>query len=83
MKRAAYFSERYQNMTPIERESRRECLRLYNKTPKQKDANKECNRIHRALQADTLNQESITMEDPTYTLRLCGLQQMERNRKDP
>ena len=67
MKRAAYFSERYKNMTPVERESRRVRLRLYNKTPRRKDANKECSRKRRALQGDTLNQESIAMEDPLYT----------------
>ncbi|KAL5647568.1 hypothetical protein ACJX0J_041923, partial [Zea mays] len=67
MKRAAYFSERYKNMTPVERESRRVRLRLYNKTPRQKDANKECSRKRRALQGDTLNLESIAMEDPVYT----------------
>ncbi|PWZ25627.1 hypothetical protein Zm00014a_023507 [Zea mays] len=67
MKRAAYFSERYKNMTPVERESRRVRLRLYNKTPRQKDANKECSRKRRALWANTLNQESIAMEDPVYT----------------
>ncbi|PWZ22937.1 hypothetical protein Zm00014a_004279 [Zea mays] len=67
MKRAAYFSERYKNMTPVKRESRRVRLRLYNKTPRQKDANKECSRKRRALQGDTLNQESIAMEDPVYT----------------
>ncbi|PWZ40047.1 ATP-dependent DNA helicase PIF1 [Zea mays] len=67
MKRAAYFSERYKNMTPVERESRHVRLRLYNKTPRRKDANKECSRKRRALQGDTLNQESIAMEDPVYT----------------
>ncbi|PWZ32213.1 60S ribosomal protein L2, mitochondrial [Zea mays] len=67
MKRAAYYSERYKNMTPVERESRRVRLRLYNKTPRRKDANKECSRKRRALQGDTLNQESIAMEDPVYT----------------
>ncbi|PWZ39015.1 Beta-adaptin-like protein C [Zea mays] len=67
MKRAAYFSERYKNMTPVERESRRVRLRLYNKTPRRKDANKEGSRKRRALQGDTLNQESIAMEDPLYT----------------
>jgi hypothetical protein len=67
MKRAAYFSERYKNLTPIDRESRRERLRLYNKTPKRKDAKTEYGRKRRALQSDTLNQESIAMEDPTYT----------------
>ncbi|AQL05029.1 hypothetical protein ZEAMMB73_Zm00001d046797, partial [Zea mays] len=67
MKRVAYFSERYKNLTPIERESRREHLRLYNKTPKRKDAKTEYGRKRRALQSDTLNQESIAMEDPTYT----------------
>ncbi|PWZ25377.1 ATP-dependent DNA helicase PIF1 [Zea mays] len=67
MKRAAYFSERYKNLTPVDRESRRERLRLYNKTPKRKDAKTEYDRKRRALQSDTLNQESIAMEDPTYT----------------
>ncbi|AQK40167.1 hypothetical protein ZEAMMB73_Zm00001d023823, partial [Zea mays] len=67
MKRVAYFSERYKNLTPIDRESRRERLRLYNKTPKRKDAKTEYGRKRRALQCDTLNQESIAMEDPTYT----------------
>ncbi|ONM24697.1 hypothetical protein ZEAMMB73_Zm00001d006675 [Zea mays] len=67
MKRAAYFSEWYKNMTSVERESRRVRLRLYNKTPRLKDANKECSRKRRALQGDTLNQESIAMEDPVYT----------------
>ncbi|PWZ26234.1 ATP-dependent DNA helicase PIF1 [Zea mays] len=67
MKRAAYFSERYKNLTPVDRESRRERLRLYNKTPKRKDAKTEYGRKRRALQSDTLNQGSIAMEDPTYT----------------
>uniref|UniRef100_A0A804N674 ATP-dependent DNA helicase n=2 Tax=Zea mays TaxID=4577 RepID=A0A804N674_MAIZE len=67
MKRAAYFSERYKNLTPVERESRRERLRLYNKTPRRKDAKTEYGRKRRALQSDTFNQESIAMEDPTYT----------------
>ncbi|PWZ13521.1 ATP-dependent DNA helicase PIF1 [Zea mays] len=67
MKRVAYFSEWYKNLTPVERESRREHLRLYNKTPRRKDAKIEYGKKRRALQSDTLNQESIAMEDPTYT----------------
>ncbi|PWZ52035.1 1,4-dihydroxy-2-naphthoyl-CoA synthase, peroxisomal [Zea mays] len=36
--RTAYFSERYKNLTPVEREFRRERLRLYNRTPRRKEA---------------------------------------------
>jgi hypothetical protein len=67
MKRTTYFSEQYKNITPIEREFRRECLTLYNKTPRRKEAMVDDNRKRRGLQADTLNLGSISMEDPTYT----------------
>ncbi|ONM00077.1 hypothetical protein ZEAMMB73_Zm00001d030046 [Zea mays] len=63
--RAAYFRERYKNLTPAERELNRERLRLYNNTPKRKGSKIEY--ISRALLADTLSQESIAMESPTYT----------------
>jgi hypothetical protein len=65
--RAAYFRERYKNLTPAERELRRERLRLYNNTPKRKGSKIEYIRKRRALLADTLSQESIAMESPTYT----------------
>jgi hypothetical protein len=65
--RAAYFRERYKNLTPAERELRRERLRLYNNTPKRKESKIEYIRKRRALLADTLSQESIAMESPTYT----------------
>jgi hypothetical protein len=71
MKRVAYFSEWYKNLTPVGRESRRECLRLYNNTPRRKDAKIKYGEKRRALQSDTLNQESIAMEDPTYTLEVA------------
>jgi MoaA/NifB/PqqE/SkfB family radical SAM enzyme len=67
LERAAYFRERYKNLTPIEREFRRERLRLYNNTPKRKGSKIEYIRKRRALLADTLSQESIAMESPTYT----------------
>ncbi|KAL5679670.1 hypothetical protein ACJX0J_006055, partial [Zea mays] len=65
--RAAYFRERYKNLTPAERELNREHLRLYNNTPKRKGSKIEYIRKRRALLADTLSQESIAMESPTYT----------------
>ncbi|KAL5660834.1 hypothetical protein ACJX0J_027959, partial [Zea mays] len=65
--RAAYFRERYKNLTPAERELNRERLRLYNNTPKRKGSKIEYIRKRRALLADTLSQESIAMESPTYT----------------
>ncbi|PWZ16452.1 hypothetical protein Zm00014a_034232 [Zea mays] len=65
--RAAYSRERYKNLTPVEREFRRERLRLYNNTPKRKGSKIEYIRKRRALLADTLSQESIAMESPTYT----------------
>ncbi|PWZ18654.1 ATP-dependent DNA helicase PIF1 [Zea mays] len=65
--RTAYFRERYKNLTPAERELRRERLRLYNNTPKRKESKIEYIRKRRALLADTLSQESIAMESPTYT----------------
>ncbi|WVZ94394.1 hypothetical protein U9M48_040292 [Paspalum notatum var. saurae] len=68
--RGAYFSNRYKNETPDKRESKRECLRLYNKTPKRKEAKKDNIRRWRELQANTLNPESIAMEDPTFTPEL-------------
>ncbi|ONM17793.1 hypothetical protein ZEAMMB73_Zm00001d003825 [Zea mays] len=67
LERAAYFRERYKNLTPTEREFRRERLRLYNNTPKRKGSQIEYIRKRRALLADTLSQESIAMESPTYT----------------
>jgi hypothetical protein len=67
LERATDFRGRYKNLTPIKREFRRECLRLYNNTPRQKGSKLEYIRKHRALLADTLSQESIAMEDPTYT----------------
>jgi hypothetical protein len=67
LERAAYFRERYKNLTPAEREFRRERLRLYNNTPKRKGSKIEYIRKRRALLADTLSQESIAMESPTYT----------------
>jgi hypothetical protein len=83
LERAAYFRERYKNLTPTERELRRERLRLYNNTPKRKGSKIEYIRKRRALLADTLSQESIAMESPTYTQRLCTLQQMQLNLMDP
>jgi hypothetical protein len=71
MKRVAYFSEWYKNLTPVGRESRRERLRLYNNTPRRKDAKIKYGEKRRALQSDTLNQESIAMEDPTYALEVA------------
>ncbi|KAJ1275483.1 hypothetical protein BS78_05G138900 [Paspalum vaginatum] len=65
--RAAYFSKWYKNLTPDEKESRRECLRLYNKTPKRKEAKRDYIRRRRELPANTLNPESIAMENPTFT----------------
>ena len=65
--RTAYFRERYKNLTPAERELNRERLRLYNNTPKRKGSKIEYIRKRRALLADTLSQESIAMESPTYT----------------
>ncbi|KAL5658018.1 hypothetical protein ACJX0J_031181, partial [Zea mays] len=70
LERVAYFRERYKNLTPAEREFRRERLRLYNNTPKRKGSKIEYIRKRRALLADTLSQESIAMEYPTYTLEL-------------
>ncbi|PWZ13684.1 ATP-dependent DNA helicase PIF1 [Zea mays] len=67
MQRTAYFSEQYKNLTPVEREFRRERLRLYNRTPRRKEAKVDHNRRRRVMQDDTLNQSSIAMEDPTYT----------------
>ncbi|KAL5665759.1 hypothetical protein ACJX0J_025867, partial [Zea mays] len=65
--RAAYFRERYKNLTPAERELNRERLRLYNNTPKRKGSKIDYISKRRALLADTLSQESIAMESPTYT----------------
>jgi hypothetical protein len=67
LERAAYFRERYKNLTPAEMEFRRERLRLYDNTPKRKGSKIEYIRKRRALLADTLSQESIAMESPTYT----------------
>jgi hypothetical protein len=67
LERTAYFRERYKNLTPTEREFRRERLRLYNNTPKRKGSKIEYIRKRRALVAETLSQESIAMESPTYT----------------
>ncbi|PWZ37531.1 ATP-dependent DNA helicase PIF1 [Zea mays] len=50
LERAAYFRERYKNLTPTEMGSKIEYIRK-----------------RRALLADTLSQESIAMESPTYT----------------
>ncbi|KAL5647573.1 hypothetical protein ACJX0J_041928, partial [Zea mays] len=66
LERVAYFRERYKNLTPAEREFRCERLRLYNNTPKRKGSKIEYIRKRRALLADTLSQESIAMECPTY-----------------
>ncbi|WVZ67868.1 hypothetical protein U9M48_016889 [Paspalum notatum var. saurae] len=65
--RAAYANKWYRNLTPDVRESRRECLRLYNKTTRRKEAKRADNRRRRELRANTLNSESIPMENPTYT----------------
>ncbi|ONL92436.1 hypothetical protein ZEAMMB73_Zm00001d027245, partial [Zea mays] len=67
LERAAYFRERYKNLTPAEMEFRRERLRLYDNTPKRKGSKIEYIRKRRALLADTLSQESIAMESPIYT----------------
>ncbi|AQK60686.1 hypothetical protein ZEAMMB73_Zm00001d053905 [Zea mays] len=67
LERAAYFRERYKNLTPAEMEFWRERLRLYDNTPKRKGSKIEYIRKCRALLADTLSQESIAMESPTYT----------------
>jgi hypothetical protein len=67
LERVAYFRERYKNLTPTEMEFRRERLRLYDNTPKRKGSKLEYIRKRRALLADTLSQESIAMESPTYT----------------
>ncbi|WVZ78404.1 hypothetical protein U9M48_026117 [Paspalum notatum var. saurae] len=65
--RAAYHSKWYKNLTPEERQSRREYLRLYDKKPSRKEAKREDNRRRRELRANTLNPESIAMENPTYS----------------
>ncbi|WVZ88243.1 hypothetical protein U9M48_034786 [Paspalum notatum var. saurae] len=65
--RAAYHSKWYKNLTPEERESRREYLRLYDKKLSTKEAKREDNRRRRELRANTLNPESIAIENPTYS----------------
>ncbi|WVZ63174.1 hypothetical protein U9M48_012829 [Paspalum notatum var. saurae] len=65
--RATYYSKWYKNLTPEERESRREYLRLYDKKPSRKEAKREDNRRRRELRANTLNPESIAIENPTYS----------------
>ncbi|WVZ72473.1 hypothetical protein U9M48_020928 [Paspalum notatum var. saurae] len=55
--RATYFRERSKNMTPDQKSAKREQLRLYNKTPMRMEAN-------------TLNQASIAMENPKFVPEL-------------
>jgi hypothetical protein len=61
-----YFSERYKNMTPEQREARRESQRLHNSEPKRKEALKIADKKFREMRKHTLHPESIAMENPLY-----------------
>jgi hypothetical protein len=64
--RSEYFHERYKNMTPEERESRRMRQRLYNTFPKRKQAMKMTKKRIKEAQKHTLHKDSIAMENPMY-----------------
>lgn len=64
--RSTYFSERYKNMTPEQREARRERQRLYNSKPKRKKALIISNKKIKEMRKHTLHTESIAMENPLY-----------------
>jgi len=68
--RATYFRERSKNMTPDQKSAKREQLRLYNKTPMRMEAKKTYKKRQRELQANTLNQASIAMENPKFVPEL-------------
>ncbi|XP_066320733.1 uncharacterized protein [Miscanthus floridulus] len=61
-----YFSERYKNMTPEQREARRESQRLNNSEPKRKKALKIADKKFREMWKHTLHLESIAMENPLF-----------------
>ena len=65
--RSKYFSERYKNMTPEQREARRESQRLNNNEPKRKKALKIADKNFREMRKHTLHQESCHGEPVIYS----------------
>jgi len=61
-----YKSEWYKNMTPEQREARRECQRLHNREPKRKVALKLSKKKFKEVRKHTLHPESVAMENPLF-----------------
>ena len=64
--RSDYKSGWYKNMTPKQREARRERQRLHNVEPKRKEALKLSKKKFKEVRKHTLHLESIAMENPLY-----------------
>jgi hypothetical protein len=65
-----YDSERYKNMTPEQRQARRERQRLYNSETKRKEALKLSKKKFKEMRKHILHPESIAMENPLFTPEL-------------
>jgi hypothetical protein len=61
-----YDRKRYKNMTPDQRQARRERQRLYNTKPKCKEALKLSKKKIREMRKHTLHPKSIAMENPLF-----------------
>jgi hypothetical protein len=61
-----YNHERYKNMTPQQRQARRERQRLHNTEPKRKEVLKLSKKKFREMRKHTLHPESIAMENPLF-----------------
>jgi hypothetical protein len=64
--RQQYFRERYINMTPEEKEARREQQRKSYRVPWRKEVKVASNKRRRDMQKETLHPESIAMENPLF-----------------
>jgi hypothetical protein len=62
-----YMSEWYKNMTPEQREVRRERQRQHNREPKRKEAMKLSQKKFQEARKHTLHSDSIAMENPSFS----------------
>jgi ribosomal protein L33 len=70
LSKSNYYSERYKNMTPDQRDARRERQRLYNTKPKRKEAMKLSLKKFKEVRKHTLHPQSISMENPLFVPKL-------------
>jgi hypothetical protein len=70
--RQQYFRERYVNMTPEEREARREQQRKSYRAPRRKEVKVAGNKRRRKVQKDNLHRDSSPWRTHYLFLSLCG-----------